>query len=81
MGLAGEDDLDRSVGVPQQAREAVHVGEQAGALVRREPPGEPDRQDAGVEDRVDLGQHRRCLAVSRELAPQPAMDEDRELRF
>src|ERR1035437_9708498 len=43
MGLPGEDDLDRTVRVPQQPRDAVHIREdQAGALVRREPSGETD---------------------------------------
>ena len=78
--LPGEDDLDRPVGVPQQPGEAVHVGEQQpGALVRREPAGEADRQHARVEDGLDLGEDRGRLAVARELAAQPAVDEDRQL--
>ena len=62
-------DLDGPVRVPQQPREAIHVGEeQPGPLVGREPAGEPDRQHARVEDRVDFGKDRRRLAVAGELA-------------
>ena len=78
--LAREDDLDRPVGVPQQVGEPIHVAEQqAGPLVGRETSREADRQDARVERALDLGEHRRRLAVARELAAQPAPGEDREL--
>ena len=50
VGLAGEDDLDGPLLVPQQPRQAVDVAEQqAGPLVGREPPSEADRQDVRVE--------------------------------
>ena len=74
VGLAGEDDLDRTLLVPQQLRQPLDVGEeQAGPLVRREAAGKADRQDLRVERR--LREHRatrRRLAVAGELVPQPA---------
>ena len=80
VGLAGEDDLDRPVGVPEQPGQPVDVGEQqAGPLVGREPAGEADRHDRRVERVVELGQDRRRLAVAGELAAQPAAGEDRQL--
>src|SRR5207248_7076646 len=45
MRLAGEDDANRSLLRPHELREPFGVGEQQpGALVRREPPREADRQ-------------------------------------
>ena len=58
----------------------VDVGEQqAGPLVGGEPPREPDRQDVGIERRLELGEHGGRLAVPGELAAQPAPGEQREL--
>jgi hypothetical protein len=80
MRLAREDHLDRSVRVPQQPREAVHVGEQqTGSLVGREPSGEADREHARIEDRLDLGKDGGRFAVTGKLGAQPTLDEDREL--
>ena len=54
VGLAREHDLDRAVGVPEQARQALLVAEeQRGSLVGREPAREADGQDVRVEDAVD----------------------------
>ena len=78
--LAGEDDLERALGVPQHPGQPVDVGEQQpGTLVGREPASEADRQDRRVERRIELGEHRRRLAVAGELAAQPALREVREL--
>ena len=78
--LAGEDDLERALGVPQHPGQPVDVGEQQpGPLVGREPAGEADRQDRRVERGIELGQHGRRLAVAGELAAQPALGEMREL--
>ena len=57
--LAGEDDLDGPLLVPQQARQALLVAEQQrGALVGREPAGEADGQDVRVEDMLDALERR-----------------------
>ena len=78
--LPGEDDLDRAVRVPQQPRQPVDVGEQqTGALVRREPSGEADREDRGSRAVSTSARTDGRLAVARELAAQPAAGEDREL--
>ena len=80
VGLAGEDDLDRALLVPQHPRQALDVAEQQpGPLVGREAPREADRQDVRVERRLELGQDRRRLAVARELAAQAAAREVGEL--
>ena len=80
MGLAGEDDLDRPLRVPQQARQPLDVGEQqARALVGREAPGEADRQDLGIERLLELLEHDRRLAVAGELAAAAGPGEDRQL--
>ena len=82
MGLPGEDDLERPVPIPQDAREPVHVAEQEGGpLVGREPAGEADGQDVRVERRLELAEDRRRLAVSGELVAQAPAGEDRELRL
>ena len=50
VGLAGEDELDRPVGVVDEAGEPVHVGEEErGPLVGGEAAGEADRQDLRIE--------------------------------
>ena len=73
VGLAGEDDLDRAIGIGQHRGQPVDVAEQEpGPLVGREPAREADRQDVGIEGALELGQDRRRLAVPGELAAQPA---------
>ena len=78
--LAGEDHLERALGVPEHPGQPVDVGEQQSRpLVGREPAGEPDGQDRRVERGIELGQHGRRLPVPGELAAQPALGEMREL--
>ena len=82
MGLAGIDDLDRAVGVPEDRAQPVEVAEQeAGPLVRRKAPGEADRQDLRIERRLDVVENARRFAVASELHPQPAPGEDRQLQL
>ncbi len=53
VGLAGEHELDGSVGVEQHRAKPVELGEQQGrTLVGGETPSESDRQDAGIEQRT-----------------------------
>ena len=50
VSLAGEDELDRPVGIEQQRPESLHLAEQQrGAFVGRETPGEADGQHVRVE--------------------------------
>ena len=52
VGLAGEDELHRVVGVVDQFEEVIEVlEEQVGPLVRGEPAGKADRQRVGIEHR------------------------------
>ena len=82
VGLAGEDDLDRSLLVPEQPAQPLDVAEeQAGALVGREAAGEPDRQDVRVERCLEGIEDRRRLAVTGELVAQPAPRKDGELQL
>ena len=82
MGLAGEDHLERPFRVPQHPAQAVHIGEQqTGPLVGREPAGETDRHDRGIERRFDLCEDRWRLPMAGELAAQPTMDEQAEFAF
>jgi len=53
MGLAREHELQRTVGIEQEAAESVGVREQQRRpLVGREAASEADRQDVGIEDVV-----------------------------
>ena len=80
MGLAREHDLDRALLVPQHARQPLDVAEQQpGPLVGREAAREADGQDVRIERGLELGEHRRRLAVTRELAAQPPAREMGEL--
>src|SRR6185436_15837925 len=80
MRLAGEDQLDGPLLVPQEAGEPVDVVEdQAGALVGREAPGEADRQDVRVQGGLELGEDRGSLPVAGELIAQAPAGEDRQL--
>ena len=54
---------------------------EAGPLVRREPAGEPDRQDLRFEGRFEGIQDARRFSVARELVAQPAAGEDRQLEL
>ena len=50
VGLAGEHELHRTVGVGEQRDQALGLRQQQRRpLVRREPPGEPDGERVGVE--------------------------------
>src|SRR5208283_3501591 len=50
VGLAAEDDLDRTVGRADEIRQPFHVlQDQTGPLVSGEPAGEADRQRTQVE--------------------------------
>ena len=52
--LAGDDDLDRPLGVQQQRGEPLGVAQHQGEpLVRRHPAGEADGEHVGVEHLVD----------------------------
>src|SRR5262245_55112712 len=74
MRLAREDDLQRSPGVLQHAKQAIGIAEEeGGALVRREAAGEADRQRFRIEQRAGGEQLRRLRqaahpAQSRALA-------------
>ena len=82
MCLAREHDLDRSFGVPQQARQTFLVAEQERRpLVRGEPAREADGHDRGVEERLDGVQLTRWFAMSGELQAQPAPREQRQLQL
>ena len=72
VGLARDDDLDRSGRVEQQRLEPFGVAHhQREALVRRHAPGKPDGQDVGVEDLVDPGELGRAGAALQPARAQP----------
>ena len=83
VGLAGEDDLDRPLLVPQDPGAAGRgrVNSRPGPLVGREAPGEADREDVRIERRLERVEDRRRLAVAGELVAQPAPGEDRQLQL
>ena len=57
MGLAREHDLERTLGIREQARQPLGVAEeQIGALVGREAPREADRQGVWIERRTQPSQ-------------------------
>ena len=56
VGFAGENQLDRSLGVQEKRLQAIGLGEQESRpLVRGEPTSETDREDGGVERLVRPG--------------------------
>src|SRR5207302_9336516 len=66
----GEDKLDRAPRVGQQALQPVEIAEdQRRPLVGREPPGEPDRQGALLEQRSGAHQVQRFLPLIRPTTP------------
>jgi len=68
--LPGEDKLDRSPRVGQEALQPVEIAEdQRRPLVGREPPGESDRQSALLEQRSGAHQVQRFLPLIRPTPP------------
>ena len=68
--LAGEDELDRTPRIDQQALQPVEVSEDQGrALVGREPPGEPDCQGPFIEQGAGADQVQRLLPLLRPAPP------------
>ena len=55
--------------------------QQPGPLVGREPAGEPDREDRRVEHVLEVLERGRRFAEARELVPQPALREERQLQL
>ena len=57
MGLAGEDDLYRALGGVEEGLQPLRLRQEQGRpLVGGETPGEPDREDPGIEDVVAPGE-------------------------
>ncbi len=81
VGLAGDHDLHRPLGIGQQLGEPDGVVQHQGeALVRRHPAGEPDRQDVRVEDVVDPAELGDARATGEPRCPQPLAGLDHEPR-
>ena len=56
MGLAGDQELDRALGVSQEANQALRiVQQQSGTFVSGKPPGETQGQSLGVQNLPGLG--------------------------
>ncbi len=71
MGLAREQDLDRPLGIVQDAREPFGIGkEQQGSFVGGESPCESDGQHLGVQHVVGLADLLRRAAVAGKLLSQ-----------
>ena len=79
MGLAGEDELHRALGVVDHRRQAVQVGEdQVGPLVGGEAAGEADGEHVGIEDVAGGLDGLVALAAAAALPADAAADEGQQ---
>ena len=77
MGLAGEDELHRPFGVVDQLGESIEMScrNKIGPLVGGEPPGEADRQRAGIEHVAGGFDRRFVFVAAAALAAEATADE------